>query len=89
MLKLVLYKEFFEAILGGWKTKEFRKNTKYYRSRIRDSHGVVKHDRIHFTNGYGKHRPWMIIELKDVTETPELFTLDLGKILEKGNLELL
>lgn len=86
MLKLIIYKEFFDYILMGVKTKEFRKNTKYYRSRIRDSHGVVKHDRIKFTNGYGKNRPWMIVELKDVTETKEMFTLYLGKILDKGNI---
>lgn len=87
MLNLTIYKEYFEAILGGWKTKEFRGNTPYYRSRIRDSHRVVKHDTVKFTNGYGKNRPYMIVELKDVTETKELFTLYLGKILEKGNID--
>jgi hypothetical protein len=86
MLTLTLYKEYFVAILGGWKTKEFRKNKPYYRSRIRDSHGVVKHDAVKFINGYGRHRPWMIVELKDVSETDELFTIHLGKVLDKGNI---
>jgi glycosyltransferase A (GT-A) superfamily protein (DUF2064 family) len=82
MLILTIYKEFFDAISGGWKTKEFRKNTSYYRHRIRDSHGVVKHDTIKFINGYGKNRPYIIVELKDVTETKDLFILHLGKILK-------
>jgi len=86
MLNLTLHREYFDLILAGAKTREFRKNTPHYRSRIRDSHGVVKHDRIKFTNGYGKHRPWMIVELRDVTETEEMFTLYLGKILDRGNI---
>ena len=83
--KLTLYGKYFREIENGTKTKEYRKNTLYYRSRIRDSYGVVKHDCIRFTNGYGRNRPFIIVELKDVLETKEMFTLYLGKILSKGN----
>ena len=88
MLILPIKKTYFDDIRIGIKTTEFRKNNKYYQSRIRDSHGVVKHDTVKLINGYGSHRPFMIIELLDVVETPNIFKLQLGKILKKGNLKL-
>ena len=87
MLILTIYKEYFDNIRLGLKTIEHRKNNKYYRNRIMDDHGILKHDTIKFINGYGKHRPWIITELKDVIEDHAYFHLYLGKILEMGNIK--
>ena len=87
MLYLTLYSEYFYAIFNGIKTEEYRKNNPYWKKRIRDGHGVVLHDTIKFVNGYGSDRPWMIVELKDVSETKEQFILYLGEIIDCGNLK--
>ncbi len=83
ILHLTLYKQWFDQILSGEKTSEFRADTPYWRARITGSF-----DYVHFVNGYGKQRPWMDVELKCIKLNllTNKFELMLGKILRKGNL---
>ena len=82
-LYLTLYAEYFYAILNGTKTIEYRKLSEYYEKRFKK-----KYDVIYFINGYGKHRPYMIIELIKIKKTKKFYELYLGNILKIGNIKL-
>ncbi len=82
-LNLTLYKKWFYQILDGKKKIEYRENKKYWQNRFRDRQ---KYDKVLFTNGYGKDKPFMLVELKKINETKNFFELHLGKILKSGNI---
>ena len=83
VLHLTLHCKWFDEILSGRKKEEYRNHSVYWRNRI-----VGKHfDEIRFINGYGKHRPYMRVELKGVTYIFRRIVLHLGKILEVGNVK--
>lgn len=79
-LRLTLYAKWFYAILNKEKTIEYRKLSKYYENKFKK-----KYDSILFINGYGKTRPFMIIELKEIKKTDKNYELYLGNILKIGN----
>lgn len=81
-LKLTLYAKYFYKILNKEKTIEYRALTNYYENRFKK-----KYDTILFVNGYGNHRPFMIIELKEIKKTDKNYELYLGNILKIGNLK--
>lgn len=91
-LKLTLHKKYFDAILSGEKTKEYREIKKVWLKLFKN-----KYDFVEFTNGYGHYRPWMKVECKeidleeiyiDLFQSKQIvFSIKLGKILETRNIK--
>jgi len=92
ILKLTLKKKWFDLIAKGEKKEEYRDIKPYWNSRFRkaispNSEGYIQFDEIHFTNGYGRNKPFMRVEFKgyDISIPKGIYTLKLGKILEIRN----
>lgn len=78
-LYLVLKKEYFDEILAGTKTEEYRNFTDHNISRLAecDANGAIlgakQYKTVKFQNGYAKDAPQMIVEVTgvyiDVDET--------------------
>ena len=106
ILHLTLKKKWFDMILSGEKKEEYREYKPYWISRF-DFHSIDDYqnraweeemrnlpDIIHFTNGYGKHRPSFMIEVNDWSlaksthpewggdTTKYQFIFNLGKIIK-------
>ena len=92
-LHLTIKKKWFDMILSGEKTEEYRDIKPYYHLRLigRDYDTAV------FRNGYARDAPSLTIELKAIrfgTGKPEwgaevnkkYFVLYLGKIINKKNI---
>ncbi len=84
MLTLALYRYHFVAFIEGRKRTEARRRCPYWDKRLEGFKG-----KINFTNGYGEKRPWFISEVEKVEKTPDMWILKMGKIKEKGNLDML
>ena len=83
ILHLNLYRKYFDAILKGDKTIEYRDITPYWSKRLEGRY----YDFIQFRNGYAKIAPVMIVEYKGLV-TDDLYgryAIQLGKILESNN----
>ena len=92
ILHLNLYRKYFDAIVNGTKTIEYRKKTDYWKKRIENR----EYDIIKFRNGYAKDAPTMLVEYKgwkkdtEVEKTDvcpyytenQVYALELGKVLE-------
>ena len=76
ILYLNLYRKYFDAIVNGTKTIEYRDKTDYWKKRIEGK----QYDIIKFRNGYAKDAPTMLVEYNgyDITDRYEI---KLGKIL--------
>ena len=76
ILHLNLYRKYFDAIVNGTKTIEYRDKTDYWKKRIEGR----EYDIIKFRNGYAKDAPTMLVEYNgyDITDRYEI---KLGKIL--------
>ena len=108
ILKLTLTIEWFDLIATGKKPFEYREYKDHWISRMFEMKPTSKQrgcfhnfDEIHFTNGYGKHRPWMRVEFKGsgilaskdsepkngeiLKPNKNYFVLGLGKVLETRN----
>jgi len=92
ILHLTLKKQWFDLIANGTKKEEYR-DIKPHWNRILSKQ---KYDAIQFVNGYGKHRPHIIIELKEILsglgivewgapENKTVYILKLGRILKIDN----
>ena len=87
ILHLTLHRKYYDEILSGIKTIEFRKIKPYWERRLDNR----KYDYIHFVNGYGKDKPWMDVELIRIEKEDvyyEEYKLHLGKVLRSGNLRI-
>jgi hypothetical protein len=95
VLHLTLQKKWFDQILDGTKTIEYREYKKYYIDRLLIEDGSYKqYDVIHFRNGYHSDAPYIVVELKKIKikrlswlSKEKEFRLYLGNILETGNLK--
>lgn len=101
ILQLTLKKKWFDLIASGEKVFEYREYKQHWISRLLGMSGTNNYDEIRFTNGYGKHRPFIRVEhtgtaiIKGECCEPEneepleqekkYFVIGLGKILEIGN----
>jgi len=99
-LKLTLTKEWFDLIAKGEKVFEYREYKPHWISRL-IKNGIKNFNEVHFTNGYGKHRPFMRVKfigagiLNGANIKPEngepidndkiYFVIGLGEILETKN----
>lgn len=93
-LHLTLKKHWFDLILSGEKTVEYRDKKPYWIKRLKGK----RYDQIIFTNGYGKDKPQMTVEFINQTsaglakpQNGEVvnyadYALCLGDILEAENL---
>jgi len=85
ILHLNLYRKYFDQILEGKKTTEYREVTPYWSKRLEGRH----YDVIQFRNGYAKIAPTMIVEFKGMGivtfQTTPTYAIELGKILETRN----
>ena len=93
-LHLTIKKKWFDMILSGVKTEEYREIKPYYNNRLigREYHSVI------FRNGYTSNTPQLTIELKAIrfsTGNPEwgavpnkkYFVLYLGNIINTKNID--
>jgi len=98
VLHLTIHRKWFDEILHGRKTEEYRDATPYWDSRLRlkdtggdgDLEGIFRNfDEIRFVNGYGRYRPFMRVEFRGIYGAfdREQYVIRLGKILEVGNIE--
>ena len=87
VLTLTLKKQYFDAILSGEKTIEYRDITDYWRPRLENK----EYDTILFRNGYSPSSPQMMVEYKELPidrqSNPNRYALVLGKVLESSNLK--
>ena len=85
VLHLNLYRKYFDQILKGEKTTEYREVTPYWSKRLEGR----DYDVIQFRNGYAKVAPMMIVEFKGVNIDSDVqgarYAIELGKILETKN----
>ena len=92
-LHLTIKKQWFDMILSGEKTEEYRDIKPYYNLRFIGK----EYDTVVFRNGYARDAPSLTIELKTIrfgTGKPEwgaevnkkYFVLYLGKIINKKNI---
>lgn len=62
-LLLTLNKEAFEVMVTGEKDEEFRRDSKWIRSRLMEKNGTPKsYAYVKFINGYGADKPYFIAE---------------------------
>lgn len=80
-LHLSLYKKWFDEILQGTKKIEYREIKPYY-----DRLLMKDYDEVKFVNGYGKDRPYLVINIVKIIKSKEFFEIHLGNIIETGNL---
>jgi len=81
ILHLTLLRKWFDLIVSGKKTKEYRQVKPYWNKRLVGK----KFDEIHFKNGYSKNAPFMRVEWKGMTKENEEYVIILGKVLEIKN----
>ena len=87
VLTLTLKKQYFDAILSGEKTIEYRDITDYWTPRLENK----DYDTILFRNGYSPDSPTMTVEYKELTidrqSNPNRYALVLGEVLDSANLK--
>ena len=84
-LDLPIDRFFFDQILAGTKTEEFRDRTDYWKPRLEGR----DYDEIRFRAGYKKDSPKMYVEFKGVKKPAfrKHYAIQLGKILRTENCE--
>ena len=81
ILHLNLYRKYFDQILKGEKTTEYREVTPYWSKRLEGRY----YDVIKFRNGYRKDAPEMVVEYKGMYVSDSEYAIVLGNILETKN----
>ena len=85
VLHLNLYRKYFDQILEGEKTTEYREVTPYWSKRLEGRY----YDVIQFRNGYRKDAPEMLVEFKGMGIDNDVqgarYAIELGEILETKN----
>ena len=98
ILHLTLKKSWFDLMINGKKTTEYRKPSDWIKQRLIDK----DYDLIRFVNGYGSEKPFfmsiylgyevakkdekIMFEEQEVTIKKGDYKIFLGDIIEKGNL---
>lgn len=93
VLRLTLKKKWFDMILSGEKKEEYRDLKPYWFIRL--SGREFSH--VHFTNGYGKDKPQILIECEGVNISQfgvhkwgfqeKCYVIKLGEIIETKNIK--
>ena len=84
VLHINLYRKYFDKILKGEKTIEYRDITPYWSKRLEGRY----YDVIQFRNGYAKDAPIMIVEYKGtvVDDLYGTYAIKLGNVLKTKNI---
>lgn len=84
-LFLILQKEFFDEILAGTKTKEYREDSDFHDSRFltKDRTHFKRYETAIFQNGYHTNARRITVEVKKIT-LQSRFIIHLGKVLDKN-----
>ena len=81
-LHLTLHKIWFDKIVTGEKTEEYRRRTDFWKNRLNGRH----YEQIQFRNGYNKDAPTMRVQCLGISEGQwegePCYVLKLGQILE-------
>ncbi len=80
-LHLRLRREWFDLIRSGKKKEEYRDPTPYWDKRLE----FKTFDQVRFVNGYGKDKPFVVVEFDGAHRCRSGWIIHLGKILEVGN----
>lgn len=80
-LHLTLYRQYFDAILSGTKTIEYRRRSERYDKQFQKPYTHIK-----FVNGYGRHRPWLVAKIARFEQTPDQWLIHLGPVVDSGNI---
>lgn len=91
-LKLTLKQPWFNLMLSGEKTKEYREPSEWIHSRLYKNNEKRQYDKIRFTNGYGANRPWFECEFKgaDLATLNETLHFATGqKLVLKGHYQVI
>ena len=87
-LQLTLHAWWFNEIHQGRKKNEYRANTPHWQRRLLNADDSIRtYKRICFINGYGKHRPRMVVEWLGCDYMGD-FDISLGKILSTENMSI-
>jgi hypothetical protein len=78
VLTLNLHRKYFDQIVLGEKTYEFRDRTDYWKTRLEGR----EYDVIRFRNGYLSNAPEMIVEFLSCEKRRNCYAIKLGKILK-------
>lgn len=91
ILHLTLKRKYFDLIVSGKKTEEYRIVKEYWRKRLTNDYGYLTFKEIHFRNGYSPDSPFMRVEYIETTfkviDKIPTYIIHLGKILEIKNYE--
>lgn len=82
-LFLILERIYFNEIIEGTKTEEYRDDSEFYRSRFlsKDRQNFKNYESVIFQEGYRKDARRMTVEIKKII-LDDIFTIKLGKIIE-------
>lgn len=83
-LHLVLQRVYFDQILAGTKTSEYREQKKFYDSRLMRNGKYRNYSHVNFQEGYRKDARRMKVEIKKVELSNGVYEIYLGKIVEKN-----
>lgn len=83
-LYLTIKEDFFNEILEGTKTVEYREVKPFWTSRLYDKQGrPKKYDGVYFKAGYNPGVPEMVVEYLGVKKVKDIYHIKLGKVLSK------
>ena len=86
-LHLTLHRRWFNDILDGTKTTEFRAKTPHWVARLEHRRG--DYDRVLFRNGYGRQSPVMALECRGIVDGEwrgaPAYHIRLGRLLFVAN----
>lgn len=83
-LFLILKGTYFDQIIAGTKTIEYRDHTSFYTSRLMRDGKYRNFETVIFQEGYNKNARRMTVEIEKVVLTGGLFEIHLGAISERN-----
>lgn len=102
LLHLTLNKKWFDMILSGEKTEEYREIKPYWTRRFTYKSNIPNafkfFDKVRFVNGYGADKPAFVAELNGIVigsgksewgadPGEQYYVLEIGRILHKENIK--
>lgn len=81
-LTLTIYRRYFLDILFLRKKVEYRSRSNRYDKIFSTPPKTLK-----LINGYGHHRPWLLVKIVKINKTKRFWEISLGQIIDTGNLK--
>jgi ASC-1-like (ASCH) protein len=101
ILSLTLKKHWFDLILSGQKTVEYREVKQHWNQRMLRDGLIIKFTSVIFINGYGAHRPFIELPVNNVSiikssihqphngehlTAASYYLISLGRMMRSGNI---